>query len=180
MPEPVDRERPSDFGPNDAGNAHPNATLIPFLSPVSGRVGDAGDSDDWYRFVAPVFGAVTFRLTGLAADLDLYVHSSTQQLLGSSGAAATSNEVVEDVVVLGGSTYYVHVDPYLLAASDYQLSFSFFTLPDDGGESFATAVPLALNDEVVSSVGYGADVVDVFRVTAPAIGRLTAELLPYN
>lgn len=163
MAEPVSRERAADFGPIDAGNTSTAATAVPFGISIAGRVGDAGDSDDWYRFTAPVAGALTVRLTGLADDLNLFVRNSSLQLLGSSQRGGLADETASNVIVFGGGTYFIHVDPFLLAASDYQLSFSFVTPPDDGGSTIADAVPVAIGATVVSSVGYVGDDADVFK-----------------
>lgn len=108
----------------DAGNSRSDADVISGSGTVNitGRVGGS-DSDDYYKFTAASSGSAAFNLTGLSADLDLRLLSSSGASLGSSDAGGSSSESIAFSVV-AGQTYYLHVDPYNSAVSNYALSAS--------------------------------------------------------
>jgi hypothetical protein len=113
----------------EEGNSFATAAVqtLPYAS-SNASVGFNGDTDDFIRFVAPANGAVIANLTGLSADIDLFAYNSGQNLLASSQAGGSTSEMVQFQVVAGQS-YFIHVDPFQTAASNYSLSVTFVNTP---------------------------------------------------
>ena len=108
----------------DAGNTLATATTLAIGATIGQSVGVGTDVDDYFKFVASASGRVTANLTGLSADIDLRALNSAGSVILSSAAAGTANETLGFDVV-AGQTYYLHVDPYGLRSSNYNLTTSF-------------------------------------------------------
>ena len=80
-----------------------------------------------YRFVYPETVQATVVLSGLSADLDLFVLDATGAVcngtncFGSSGFGGTSNETLS-FTAIGGTEYYVVVEGYGGATSNYSIN----------------------------------------------------------
>ena len=87
-----------------------------------------------WTFTAPSIGDVTVSLTGLSADLDLFVAAgadcATSACLGSSTEDQTSDETVQFTVSAGGE-YTVIVDGWDGATSDFGLAMMCALTGDD-------------------------------------------------
>lgn len=110
----------------DAGNDLAHASLISLGTSQSGSVGNGTDTNDFFKFTATSSGTVTFKLTGLGADLDLRAFNAAGTQIGISDNSATTAESLS-LNVVAGKTYYLQVDPYDKAASYYTLSSSVVT-----------------------------------------------------
>ncbi len=106
---------------------------------ISGGVGGT-DTYDYYRFIPQNSGTATFSLTGLSADLDLYLLNSSGASLDYSNSDSSSSEYIS-YWLTAGQAYYIYVQPYRAAESNYSLSL---TLPaaipsDAAGNTLALA-----------------------------------------
>lgn len=181
-------------GIGDAGNSRGTAQSVALNgegdATITGSVGFQSDSDDYYLFQAVASGSANFSLSELAEDLDLRLYDSSGSQLASSTYGGTSNDAIT-YDVTSGNTYYVRVDPYGSAASDYALAIDLPTSGSvddtvngsnigDAGNTRATAdtVTLDSNGEasVTGSTGFSSDSDDYFRVVAPATGSATFNL----
>jgi hypothetical protein len=75
-----------------------------------------------YSFTAQQAGAVTFRLSGLTADLDLFVLEGSCSSDRCIGYSATIDQELVVVDVVAGRTYYVVVDGFLGASGSFTLN----------------------------------------------------------
>ncbi|MFZ2220412.1 MAG: pre-peptidase C-terminal domain-containing protein, partial [Rhodoferax sp.] len=120
----------------DAGSATTSAYVLSGASGTTSITGSVGGSDtnDYYKFVAPGTGIATFSLTGLSQDIDLILlNSSGTAMRNSTNGGANSENISQGIIA--GQTYFVQVDPYNAAVSNYSLSM---TLP---AASTTTATP---------------------------------------
>lgn len=109
----------------DAGNSFSSATTIEARSTViNGSTGRSGDSNDYFKFVASASGEAEFKLEKLSEDLDLRLYNSDRSLLKKSTNGNDSSESIK-YELTAGETYYLKVDPYFFADSDYELSLRF-------------------------------------------------------
>ena len=126
----------------DAGNTSGSASVIAgnrHDTVITGSVGST-DIDDYYKFVANASGTATFALTGLSQDIDLSLYNSSGTCIKQSLNFNSDTEWIS-YTVAAGSTYYIRVNPYYLAVSDYNLTV---TLP--------TAAASTAPDLVVSRI----------------------------
>lgn len=94
----------------------------------TGFIGSSNEQGDFYKFQATDDGTLTIDLTGLSADLDLYLLNSTgTELAKPYKSGATSENIVWEGLN-SGETYYIKVAPYNGAQSSYSLAVDF--LPD--------------------------------------------------
>ena len=103
---------------------------------LQGQVGGS-DTADAFQFQLAASAYVTFELSSLQADLDLYIYDSNGELLGGSNAPDTTDEFAEGQLSAG--TYYAMIVPYLTADSSYNFVIKNTTAteppggePDDG------------------------------------------------
>jgi Ca2+-binding RTX toxin-like protein len=135
--------------------------LVNGAATVTGSVGfgqgsSSWNTDDYFKFVAPSDGTLTARLAGLSADIDLQIFTADGRPLDESKESGTQNEVASTTVV-GGQTYFVHVDPYQKAQSNYSLETSF---QPSAGESSR------LTPTYIGSIGASG----IYRVDLAAVG----------
>lgn len=162
------------------------------LVEITGRVGFDDDADDYYRFTAESEGQLTAKLFGLSEDLELKLLDSSRNLLVSSTNSGSAEEEIS-YNLMAGRNYWVRVDPFLDAESEYSLDILFEALKDnleevvDGGSigdagtysSAANVTQYLLTDNTAAisgSVGYGEDHDDYFKFTPTNSGQLTASL----
>jgi len=115
----------------EAGNTTASATVVEFDAVeealVTGSVGFFGDTADVYRItLRPLAtGTLVVDLSGLAADLDLFLLDNTGASLASSEVSGAEPELIEfSVAVPPGSTgqdYFIQVLPVDSARSGYNL-----------------------------------------------------------
>ena len=74
------------------------------------------------RFSVDTVSQVTFDLTGLSQDIDLYLFTESQAQFGASRGSGTNNEQLSAWMAPG--TYYLGVLPYRAAESDYLLQIT--------------------------------------------------------
>ncbi len=80
--------------------------------------------EDLYEFTTPG-GAVTITMSGLTADLDLILMSDcdvNSTFYAESVNAGTNNETI--TITLAAGTYYIYIDGWGGASSDYQLDIN--------------------------------------------------------
>ena len=80
------------------------------------------NDDDYRRFTLSASRTMRFELSGLSADADLYLESSTGTLLAQSVQDGSADDTI--VYALDAGTYYVRVDAYGAGAIDYRLRLS--------------------------------------------------------
>ena len=103
----------------------------------------------FYQFQADA-GAVDIQLTGLTADLDLFLISDCSNPDGSlisSSATANNNETINTTVTAG--TYYILVDGYQGATSTYNLALTC-------GSGACSPTPLVVNGDPIPANTYRA------------------------
>jgi Ca2+-binding RTX toxin-like protein len=148
------------------------------------------DADDYYKFVAPNTGTATFALSGLSQDIDLRLLNSSGSQLTASNGSDTSNESI-NWAVTAGQTYYVQVDPYLAATSNYNLGVTLPGAPSpltpdkvngtsitDAGNTMGAAYSLSGSSGLTSITGSvgGSDADDYYKFVAPNTGTATFAL----
>ena len=131
----------------DAGNTTASANTLSGASGVTSITGSVGGSDtnDYYKFVAPGTGIATFALTGLSQDVDLRLRNSSGSSIGYSNVWYSGNENISKGLT-AGQTYYIQVDPYGTAASNYSLSV---TLPS----ASTTTTPTISSGDIFNTQG---------------------------
>lgn len=77
-----------------------------------------------YSFVAPVDGEYSATLSGLTEDLDVFVLDGSEGDVCNPDACVTCNNLSASWTGTAGTTYYVVVDGFDGAVSDYDLSIS--------------------------------------------------------
>ncbi|MDX2103790.1 MAG: matrixin family metalloprotease [Alphaproteobacteria bacterium] len=78
---------------------------------------------DTYRFIANTNGTMTVNLTGLTADLDFYVYSSSGSTITWGARFGTASESAS-FQAYAGEAYTISVSPFLSSVSPYTLSGS--------------------------------------------------------
>ncbi|NGZ29495.1 MAG: hypothetical protein G8345_21730, partial [Magnetococcales bacterium] len=108
-------------GSDTLADAPQVATLSASTTTITGWVGE-GDSNDFFRFVMDTTGAATLKLSGLAADANLYLHQDNGSLLISSTLTGSNNEIIASQ--LTPATYVVRVGRSGTANTSYTLTMS--------------------------------------------------------
>lgn len=138
----------------DAGDSFAAATSLTIGTDVIQGVGGT-DSADFYQFTANSSGDLSINVTGLSADVDLYLYNSQQTEVGSSFIGGTSDENIEATVTTGES-YYIRIIPWQSEETTYTLSTNITatTTPDlvtfDTGGSVRVEYNGTYQDEIVS------------------------------
>jgi Flp pilus assembly protein TadD len=97
---------------DNAGNTLDTARIVGTLTATqsfSDWVGSA-DIDDYYSFNVTTLSNVNLNLTGLSADVDLYLLNSSGTVISSSEAGGTTSESITRQLSAG--TYYARVNRY--------------------------------------------------------------------
>ncbi len=100
-------------------NTARNITLGAIPTTFTDWVGST-DTNDYYRFTLPTTSTITLSLTGLSADADLELLSSTGVVLQSSRNWGTQDEHITSPLSAG--TYFIRVYPYGSTNTHYQLT----------------------------------------------------------
>jgi hypothetical protein len=156
-----------DYGGGDNGNTFATATpkTLPYAS-ENASVGFGSDTDDYIKFVATSDGTVSASLTGMSAELDLWAYDANQTAI-TTGGIGIRDKLIQ-FSVWSGQTYYIHVDPWGVAASSYSLSVQAISPPDTGSVSIS---------DVTTSEGNGGTKVATF--TAIRAGGTAAFAVNY-
>ena len=193
-------------GTGDAGDKRTLATQVVLDQEdakcvIKGHVDGDSDKWDYYSFVAPEDGKVTIDLTGLEGNLYLRLFESDGREIGGS---MPNNPYDKEMAynLDGGETYYVAVDPYLDAASRYDLVIDATSVSDlapapipddfndyvngevvDGGDANGVdeqGTPVLLDDYgialITGTAGYGNDDEDHYTFTVAESGSLKINL----
>ena len=166
---------------SDAGNSFDAARIYDINQDFAGTVGYGTDSNDFFKFVAPADGLFSARMTGLTADLDLYLYDIHGNRLAAPFATGTTAETVSQAMS-AGDVYYLRIAPFQGAASAYNVDLSFqatgnaIDAADDGNNTRLGAIETTLPFARLDSTGFGADTRDYFKFTAAANGTVTIDL----
>jgi len=182
----------------DASNGDlpaPWVNLVNGRASISGSTGFLDDFADVYRFTPSANGIVTLALTGLSADLDLYLYDENGFVLDVAWDIDTASETIY-FNVQAGNTYHVEVQP-VSGGSNYFLNLDLSTLPPDPGllgspdwvngvdigdagynENAATEVVLGSTGDAVvyGSTGFHTDSRDWYSFVAGTWGEATFTL----
>ena len=90
---------------------------------VNGSAGFGSDSADYYKFVSVGSGTASFSLSNLSSDLDLSLYNANGNQLGYSFNGSSTAESIS-YNVTNGETYYLQIDPWRSAESNYELDIS--------------------------------------------------------
>jgi hypothetical protein len=147
---------------------------------VSGRV-HASDEAQFYRVVAPADGGLTIRMAaapGSHLDSVLTVYDDQGQPIASNDdvASGTLDSEVQ-LNVAAGRAYVIRATGYNGTVGRFELTLDLGArFPDDYGDTFDTAHPIALDASGQASltgvINTSGDI-DVFSFMAPADGGLT-------
>jgi serine protease len=125
----------------------------------------SSDTFDFYRFRMESLGSVEVSLRGLSADADLYILDSQGKVVSKSASLGTRDEFLGNGVLDSG-TYYIRVQSFLSASTNYNLKLTVGGVLSDPGGSLDRARDLGNVSRVTSitkdSVG-GADSIDYHR-----------------
>ena len=97
---------------DNAGNTLATARSVGTLTATqsfSDAVGSV-DTNDYYSFIVTTLSNVNLNLTGLSADVDLYLLNSSGTVISSSEAGGTTSESITRQLSAG--TYYARVNRY--------------------------------------------------------------------
>ncbi|OBQ15310.1 MAG: peptidase S8, partial [Aphanizomenon flos-aquae LD13] len=124
---------------DNAGNTLATARNVGTLTATqsfSDWVGSA-DIDDYYSFNVTTPSNVNLNLTGLSADVDLYLLNSSGTVISSSIYGTTSESITSQ---LSAGTYYARVNRYS-GNTTYGLSLNATAVApvDNAGNTLATA-----------------------------------------
>ena len=115
-----------------------NLTSASTFRTRSGTVNQVTNDDDYYRFTLSGSRRMRIELRNLGADADLYLESSSGQVIRSSARSGTAADSI--VHWLGAGTYYIRVDAFASGTIGYQLRFR--SEGTGNGTTRATAVNL--------------------------------------
>ena len=113
-------------------------------------------------------------MSGLESDLDLRLLDEQGQLAAST-TGGSANESLQFSVV-AGEQYFIHIDPFGSAESDYRLDVDLSDAPtgaddivnganlNDAGDNIDLASGVQQGDIISGSVGVGSDSADVYRL----------------
>ena len=136
------------------GSAGSTNTIEAYNCSIPGHTGP----EYVYDFVAPVDGDYSFVLTGLTADLDLFVLDGAGDCDASSCTASSTEPDTDDesvtVTLSAGEAIYLSVDGWAGAESDYDLSM---TCPDGLCAETAPNGPLSCTNSFDSGDTTSAD-----------------------
>ena len=108
------------------GNRHTATDLgelsnLEELTTQSGTVNRGSDDKDYYGFTLSVQRNMSFELTGLNANANLYLENAKGGVLHRSISTATSDDWI--TATLAAGTYYIRVDAEASGTIDYQLGY---------------------------------------------------------
>jgi methionine-rich copper-binding protein CopC len=136
------------------------------------------DTLDFYKFTTTDVSHFVLSLTGLTADADVYLLNSQGIEVAHSYNAGTTPEAI-DIASLGAGTYYVRVNPYSSASTDYNLNLTATPpAPDGAGNTLATARAITVGSTQSTyhdNVG-PSDTVDYYKFTTTAAGHFMLSL----
>ncbi|MEM7444418.1 MAG: Ig-like domain-containing protein, partial [Pseudomonadota bacterium] len=111
------------IGVGDAGNTLGAATSISLNgngdANIVGSVGFGGDSNDYFKFVAPATGTATIELTGLSQSAYTRFYENGSQVANTGANNTGDKSLTYDLQA--GVEYVVKVDPWGSAETDYDL-----------------------------------------------------------
>jgi hypothetical protein len=110
------------FSALDAGSTTATAYDLGALGATRSLAGSVGGTDprDVLRFTLGGQSTVNLALSGLTADIDLYLYNAAGQLIGSSTNSGAASESISSA--LGAGTYYILAAPWGRAVSRYTLT----------------------------------------------------------
>ncbi|BAY22674.1 YD repeat-containing protein [Calothrix sp. NIES-2100] len=125
------------------------------------------DNSDYYRFQLTSNNTVSFSLTGLSSNADLYLYNSNGEAIASSTLSSVNNETFSPTLTAG--TYYIHINKPDTGSTSYTLQASTLSLgatsPDNAGNTLETAKEVGvLTNTVNFSENVGdSDAYDYYR-----------------
>ncbi len=161
---------------NDVGNNGATAARITLNTTLNGRLGEGDDDADVFIFTAENSGVLEASLSNLTQDLDLYLLDTSGNSLATSTLTGNNNESF-DFNVQAGSTYFLLVNPYSGAQSDYTLSTIFTSsVAIDASDTRVGAELLPLHSNVRQAVGGANDAEDYFQIRPESSGEMHVTL----
>ncbi|MFN6540285.1 MAG: pre-peptidase C-terminal domain-containing protein [Nostoc sp. EkiNYC01] len=146
----------------DTAQIIPNLNNANFTGTVSNT-----DNSDYYRFQLTGNNTVTFNLSGLSSNADLYLYNSSGEAIATSAQTGVNNETLSRTLPAG--TYYIHVNKPDSGSTAYTLETSTISLgatsPDNAGNTLETAKEIGVLTTTVNfseTVG-DSDAYDYYR-----------------
>ena len=162
LPESADTE------PNNSFN---RASQVDVGNDFSGSIADGTDVD-YFQFVADATGELSLQMSGLTDDLDIVLFDSNQNTISSSANPGTSGEAIL-ASVEEGETYFIQVEGFFGATSEYAISTGITVLDfDDVTQIDSTGTT---KGTVISE-----DNADIYRFTADSDGPLSVGLFGFS
>lgn len=120
------------------------------------------DRIDYYKFTLNQSNGVNVKISGLRADLDLYLEDANGRVINSSTRSGTVDDSLD--ALLGPGTYYIRIQRFGTTGSTYSLQLT------TGQDSLSTAIYLGTNPgstigspfNINQTVGNG-DVMDYYK-----------------
>ena len=162
--------------PDEPGYNCATAEALAPNSSMAGNIHYAGDFD-YFKVVVPESGLLTAEtIDPTAIDSYGYLYDSNCLLIAEHNNISDKDDNFQISRPVAAGNYYVAVRHYntLSGTGGYTLQVEFETgeLPDDYGNSCATAEPIALNSSMPGNIDYGTDY-DYFSVEVLVNGLLT-------
>ncbi|MBD2413823.1 hypothetical protein FACHB389_24300 [Nostoc calcicola FACHB-389] len=131
----------------DTAQIIPNLNNANFTGTVSNT-----DNSDYYRFQLTGNNTVTFNLSGLSSNADLYLYNSSGEAIATSAQTGVNNETLSRTLPAG--TYYIHVNKPDSGSTAYTLETSTISLgatsPDNAGNTLETAKEIGVLTNTVN------------------------------
>jgi ELWxxDGT repeat protein len=161
------------------GNSFETATAGTLTAPNTGKV-DSSDPQDYYKFSLAAPGDYQFNLSGLSADanLEVFTSSNTSTPLKSSSNTGTSDE--KFIQPLDAGDYYVRVSKASGTTTNYSLAVSKRTdLVGDAetdATSLGTLTSAAINRSNYAVTGGKDSPADVYKFTTSSRGFVKVDV----
>lgn len=136
---------------------------------LSGSVGGAGDSSDFYQFKPAAAGTITVNVTGLSSTVSVFLYDESGSVMQAATASPGSGGGI-DFDAMGGQRYYVELRSSALS-TNYEVSLE----ADYGsGNTLAGAIPVTENVRIdFAEVGGSGDQYDYYSYTAAEDGEIS-------
>ena len=161
---------PPDYAGNTLATARAVGTLTGTQS-FSDWVGSA-DIDDYYSFNVTTPSNVSLNLTGLSADVDLYLLNSSGTVISSSIYGDTSESITSQ---LSAGTYYAWVNRYS-GDTTYSLSLNATATPVDNTLATARNVGTLTGTQSFSDWVGSADIDDYYSFNVTTLSNVSLNL----
>lgn len=106
----------------DTGGTFSTAGSLALGQTFQGTVALGSDPVDMFRITASDEGVLDIHLTGLSANVSVYVYSANQRLVGSAFGGFTTGSLLTSLQVTPGAHYYIAIMSTSVTSTGYRLN----------------------------------------------------------